>query len=44
MSPLNKLVKGDIFIMGSIFKAAHRSIEYVNACYASGKSSFKSCA
>ena len=22
MSPLNKLVKGDIFIMGSIFKAA----------------------
>ena len=44
MSPLNKLVKGDIFIMGSIFKAPHRSIECVNVCYASDKSSFKSCA
>lgn len=44
MSPLNKIAKGDIFIMRSIFKTAHRSIEYVNACYASGKSSFKSFA
>lgn len=44
MSPLSKIVKGDIFIMGSIFKVPHRSIECVNVCYASGKSSFKSCA